>query len=218
MADFATDSFTGTDGTELSAYSANWVRHSAGSASGINAQLIGGRVRPSGSGVALYYHSGSPPSADYSVVADIYEASEPTNYGTGPVGRLDITANTMYHARHVKINAAGKNGWELLKIVAGTQTLLGAYAADDITTGTSAQVELRMTGTTIELYKRGESTPTISGTDSSITAAGKAGFRIGFNGGNTPSDTTLYLLDNFAAVDSGGDVTNRFLLLMGVGT
>lgn len=201
MAEFASDTFTGTEGDLLDAYSANWTKHTAGSAT--TAEIASGRVRGTASGAAMYYHSGSPANADYSVLADVYEASDPTAYAVGVVGRVDTTAVTGYMARHARTTASSTDAWQLYKFVAGTFTQLGSNSTDAITTGTSAQVELRMEGTTIALYKRGEATATISVTDSSVTAAGKAGIRLGFSGSNTPSATTLYHLDNFSAATGG---------------
>lgn len=208
MAEFANDAFAGTNGTILSAYSAAWTQHSA---SGTTAQIASGRVRISAVATALYYHSGTPASADYSVFADIYEHSHPANNLYGVVGRCSTSADTLYMARH----NSSSDVWQLYKAVAGTYTLLGSSASDPITTGTSAQVELRMAGTTIELYKRGESTAAVSVTDSAVSAAGKAGIRM--YSSVAPSDSTLYHLDNFSAVDTSSAATNHFLLLMGVG-
>lgn len=197
MANIATDSFTGTNGTELSSYSASWVRHS-GSASGVNAVIANGRVRATAAGAAMYYHTATPPSADYSVSADIYEASNPSNYGAGVMIRLDTAATTGYMGRARRAVSASLDGWQLYRTVNNTFTQLGSDQADPITTGTSANVMVRANGTTIELLARGNSTPLISVTDSNITAAGKAGIRIGFGGSDAPTDSTLYHVDNFS--------------------
>lgn len=207
MAEFASDTFAGTEGDLLDAYSANWTKHTAGSVT--TAEIASGRVRGTASGAAMYYHSGSPANANYSVLADVYEASDPTNYTAGVVGRVDTTAVTGYLARHRRATASSIDAWQLYKFVAGTFTQLGSNSTDAITTGTSARVELRMSGTTIALYKRGETTPVISVTDSAVTAAGKAGIRLGHSGSNTPSDTTLYHLDNFSARDAPSFVPRR---------
>ena len=209
MAEFASDTFTGTNGTILSTYSADWVQHPL---AGTTAQIASGRVRATAAATALYYHVGAPASPDYRVSADVYEHTEPLSYYTGVIGRSDTSELTFYMARHAN---DGIDAWQLYKCISGTFTQLGSNSTDGITTGTSARVELFMDGTSIVLYKRGGVTPTIAVTDSSITDAGKSGFR---TGATTITDTTGYHLDNFSAVDSGGDVTNRFLLLMGVGT
>lgn len=206
MANIATDSFTGTNGTELATYSASWVRHS-GSASGVNAIIANNRVRGSAAGSAMYYHTATPPSADYSVSADIYEASNPAAYAAGVVGRLDTSAATGYMLRH-QYSAGGTNdAWQLWRFVANSFTQLGSNSADPITTGTSARGELRMSGTTIAGYARGGTTPVISVTDSTITAVGKAGIRLGYSGSDAPTDSTLYHLDNFSVDTLGAGVS-----------
>ena len=206
MAQFASDAFTGTTGDLLTTYSANWTQHPN---SATTAQIASGRVRVTAGGLAsLYYHSGSPANADYSVLADIHELSDPTSADAGVVGRLSTSAATFYFARHAKFPSPATDAWQLFKCVAGTFTQLGSNVTDAIATGTSAQVMLRMQGTSIALYKRGEATATISVTDSAITAAGKAGLRI-FGDSPSPTDTTLYHLDNFLAVDKPSFVPRR---------
>lgn len=202
MAEFASDTFTGTEGAELSAYDAAWTRHTSYT---INSEIAANRVRQSASlGSSAYWHSGTPANADYSVSADLF--FKETNGGSGsagPIGRADTAANTFYHARYF---GSASDAWQLYKFVAGTATLLGS-SAQAITDETSHNCVLRMVGTTIELYKDGEGTALISVTDSAITAAGKAGFRF-FDNTTTPSDVVGIHIDNFSAVDISGAGTS----------
>lgn len=201
MAQFASDTFTGTEGTELSAYAAAWTRHTSYT---INSEIAANRARQSASlGGSAYWHSGTPASADYSVSADLF--FKETNGGTsgaGPIGRVDTAANTFYHARYIGSTA---DAWQLYKFVAGATTLLGS-SAQAITDETSHNCKLRMVGTTIEVYVDGGATALISVTDSAIAAAGKAGLRF-FDNTTTPSDTVGIHIDNFSAVDISGDQT-----------
>ena len=215
MAQFASDDFAGTENALLSTYNAAWTQHSG---SATTAEIASGRVRGTAAGAAFYYHSGAPATADYSVSADVYEASNPPAYAAGVTGRTDTSAVTLYFARHARGSSGTVDAWQLYKAVAGTFTQLGSNVTDGINTGTSARVELRMVGTTIALYKRGESTAAISVTDSSITAAGKAGIRLGYSGSDTPSDTAAYHLDNFSADDLRTDLYLRNTTTNGIGS
>ncbi len=202
MAQFASDSFTGTSGTELAAYSANWTKHTA---SGSEQAVISdaNRLRPNSSGMSLYYHSGTPAGADYEVSADFYAQSADGGDGNCAVtGRTSTSANTLYLAQYVGLTI---DAWRLFKIVSGTATQLGSSVAQSFTAGTSKAVKLRMVGTTIELYKEGSGSPSVSTTDSAITAAGKAGLRVL---GNTTYGNSVGLhLDTFSADDVSSGVS-----------
>lgn len=198
MAQFASDAFGGTEGTELSAYSASWTRHTSYTG---NMEIASGLIRQTSSTTSAYHHSGTPASADYSVSADLF--MKETNGGlssTGVIGRVDTAANTFYMARYA---GDAIDGWQLYKAVGGTFTQLGSTSAQSLTDETAYNVKLEMVGTAIKLYKELSSTATISATDSAITAAGKSGIR---STGGAFSDTTGIHIDNFSADDvaSGG--------------
>lgn len=202
MTQIASDAFAGTAGTTLQSYSSSWTKHST---SPIGAVLSdANRARGDGSGAAFYYHSVTPTNADYSVNLDVYEVSDTGNYAAGAAGRIDTAAVTMYLARYGDITT---DSVQLYKAVAGTFTQLGSNVSDEITTGTSANIKLDMSGSTIAAYSRGGGSPTISVTDTSITAKGKAGFRIGFGGSATASDTVAYHIDNFSVDETSSGVT-----------
>lgn len=194
MAQFASGSFTGSNGTELSAHDAAWTRHTSYAG---NAQLVANRLRQTSVTTSAYWHSSTPASADYSVSADIF--AKETNGGmcfTGVIGRVDTAANTFYMARY-----AGDltDGWQLYKAVAGVFTQLGSTATQSLTDETAYNVKLEMIGSAIKLYKEGSGSATISATDAYITAAGKSGLRIGASG--TVDDNSGVQLDNFSADD-----------------
>lgn len=198
MAQFASDSFTGTSGTELHTYSGSWVKHGSSGTGTFNISNANRCRKSNDSNEAMYYHTGTPASADYTVSADIVHIDESLS-GTGVVGRVDTGANTFYMARYYTVTG----GWELHKRIAGTFTQLGTTQTQTFTTGTK-NVKLSMVGTTIKLYKELSGTATISVTDSDISAAGKSGLR------STPAaqtDTTGKHIDNFSANDVGGGYT-----------
>ena len=198
MAQFASDPFTGTSGTELTTYSASWTRHVSYT---VNSQISdANRARSSAAGTSAYWHSGTPATADYSVSGDLFFKEANGGLGfTGVIGRVDTAANTFYMARY---SGDTSDAWQLYKFVAGTATLLGSSAAA-IADETSHNVKLEMVGSAIKLFKDGEGTATISATDADITAVGKAGIR--FISADT--DTTGIHLDNFSADDVAGGAT-----------
>ena len=118
---------------------------------------------------------------------------------------VSTAANTFYMARYW---GDSSDSWQLYSAVAGSFTLLGS-SAQALTDETAYNVKLEMIGTAIKLYKEGSSTPLISATDSSITAAGKAGVRL-ISGATVPSDNTGIHIDNFSADDVVGGAGTSF--------
>jgi hypothetical protein len=199
VAQFVNASFVGTAGTGLSSHDSNWTQHTSygtGSCLLSNANTC----RRSNNNSALYWHSGAPASADYEVAA--WLLAKETDGGasnSGVVGRVDTAANTFYHARYA---GGATDGWQLFKLVAGVATQLGSTSSQSLTDESSNAIKLRMVGTTIELYKQGGGSATISVTDSAISAAGKAGLRMV---GTGETDTTgLHLDGPLTADDIGG--------------
>lgn len=194
MAQFASDSFTGVDGTTLQAHSANWVEHP--SSAGGDMLITANRLQQRVSGEGFYYHSASPSSADYSVSSDFYVVSySPAFNASGVVGRVSTSANTFYHARH-RISG----GWELYKRLSGTFTLLGSQTISTPAVGGTYNIKLDMVGSTIRLLADGVELVSIA--DASITAAGKSGLRISNASAQTTSEG--FHFDNFSADEVGG--------------
>lgn len=207
---FASSSFTGTNGTELTASDAGWVRHTTASASGVNAQIANNRARISASsGNTYYYRSEAPASADYSVFASIVRRSGDSG-SAGVVGRMSTSAVTGYLAQHDE-----GNGWRLFKIVAGSYTQLGSSYAQTLTIDQAYNVELRMAGTSIKVFVDG--VERISAADSEITAAGRAGINLYANGGGI-GDVYNHHIDDFDAVDAAAGDTTAPVLTSPVGT
>jgi hypothetical protein len=200
VAQFGSENFNGTTGTELSAHNAAWTEH--GSYTQDYLIAVAGRAYRNGSGGGCYYHSGSPASADYTVSAELFMRT--TNAGSAAVGvcgRIDTSADTMYYARYA---GGATDGWQLFKTVSGSSTQLGSTSTQALTDETGYAILLSMVGTTIELYKEGAGTPEISTTDSAISSAGKAGIR----GSGTESSTAGAHIDDFSADDVGGGATD----------
>lgn len=167
---FVNDSFTGADGTNLTAHTgetgATWTAHTA---SGATIVLTSNRAGDGGNN-AIYYASGLPATADYDVESLIYFVTN-TASAHFICGRMDTTANTFYGMRWNQ----GTTAWQLYKRIAGTFTQLGSDYTDAVATGNTRTAKLQLRGTTITAFIDG--TSRISVTDSAITAAGRVGFR-----------------------------------------
>jgi hypothetical protein len=168
---FATDAFAGTLGQELNAYSASWVKQSGYTENAI----IGGDGQWATTGAtvsyACYRNTAAPPSADYSVFADIVKR----NVGSaspilGVTGRAAAAAQTFYWL--IYTHSAGNV--RLFKMVGGTQTQLGSSHSFTLTNNVAARLELRMSGSSISGWLNG--TQVIGPiTDTAITGAGHGG-------------------------------------------
>jgi hypothetical protein len=206
MAQFGSDTFTGTQFTELSAYSGVWSKHTGYTGNLIlgsgGTYLIGNDAVNQGS----YQHSGTPASADYEVSADVtLRAGTTTPRQAGVCARMQSGANTMYWC----IYGHNTTNVRLFKNVAGTQTQLGSSYTYTLT-GTAA-LKLICNGDQISVTLDGS---TIIGpvTDTSITNAGKAGVWM-FNTRETGVNDSLSL-DNFSADDLGGGGGSSIAALM----
>lgn len=210
---FATDTFTDTAGTALASHTMDsggpWTKHTIYAAGAGFISGTGTRARgDGGSGnLALYWAAGSPASADYTVTADVVAVSEISLDLSGVVGRVNTAADTSYQAFHYE--GGGAPVYRLQKNVAGSATVLGNFSSS-----AGATVGLVMAGTSISLTVNG--TPQVGPvTDSSISAAGKAGVILRLSGA-----TAGYHLDNFSAADASSPpppAAAPYLPLLGVG-
>ena len=173
--------FNGPNGTELSVLDSDFTEHTSYT---INSEVYTNRLIQSAAGNSCYYHSWTPVSANYSVLADLYVETG-VGHG-GPAGRIDTGANTMYQFRY----QFGSTAFRLFKIVAGVATQLGSNSAATLTNGQTYMLELKMNGDQISGYVDGvlKVGPI---TDTAITAKGKAGIRL-----NGATSIAGYHLDN----------------------
>lgn len=195
MAQFAADSFSGTAGTELSAYSASWSK-----VNGIVGDAwisSAGRVYPyDGAYFKAYRHTAAAPSADYKVSADAVVLNKAAGTGVGLIARAAAAADTKYLLRVYTADSLVR----LFKSVSGTSTQL-ASVSRTFSSGTTYPIRLEVEGSALRAYINNEPTPTTSATDSSITAAGSSGIFLSLS---AASDTTGAHLDNFSADTFGG--------------
>jgi len=163
--------FTGTQFTELSAADPDFSKQTG---HGTDAILGAGGthvIQNGGAGTAVYQHSAAPPSASYSVWADIAKLSGNTGGGPrmGVCGRMAASADTFYFVLY----SHDLTNVRLFKRVAGVQSQLGGSHSFTLT-GTPSKLELVMNGASISA--RLNDVAVIGPvTDSEITAAGRAG-------------------------------------------
>lgn len=210
MAQFASATFAGATATELSVVDANWSKQT-GWANDIITGVGGGYViRNNNVSAAVYQHSGSPASANYTVAADIAVLNANVAIPQcGVCARMQSGADTFYFL----LWGEGTGNIRLFSRVAGTNTQLGSSYSYTLTT-TPAQLRLRADGDQISGELNGA---TIIGpvTDTSITTAGKAGIYLFDNRQTGVSDATS--LDNFSADDIGA-VAASLLPPRGIGS
>ena len=184
---FLLDTFDGPDSQFLEAYSANWVKstNQAG-----RAMLLGGRVYQSNTDTTVYCRDDvQPPTADYDVSASLYFATGSGSPSVGVCGRMagpGGAALTFYQARIVN----NGSGIVLARFINGATVTLSsvAYSAP---AGAEPKLTLRMKGDQLSVLLDGG---VVVGpiTDSNITAAGYAGFRM------ASASANQIRIDNFA--------------------
>lgn len=203
MADFVSDAFTDTDGTDLASHTgavgASWTKHGS---YGSGSLLISNanRVRSGAVGNSLYTASGLPASADYDVIGDVVNFSILSNIGVA--GRIATGADTMYLAWLSTV--AGNI--ELYEVVAGSYTLIDTDP-QTFSIGVPYLVKLEMRGTTIKTFLDVGAgfVERCSAISSAISAAGRAGVRAEV----LTSNSTGVHMDNFSAADVAAAATSR---------
>lgn len=185
---FATDSFTGADGTVLETYSANWTKIAGGS--GSDFVINTNRVYCSTAGVTWqmhYWNAAQATNADYDVTVVINRAAGSDSIG--PAGRLSTNNADGYHVKYLS-----GSGWVLYQRSANTVSQLGSYYNGDDPNGSPKTVMLRMVGTAISVLIGG--TVRIGPATGAVTAKGYAGIGSYYTGG-----TSSFYLDDFDASD-----------------
>ena len=181
-------SHTSTNITGDASNGGTWTVHSQFSPNTMQISNANRCKNGSASVNATIYHSAAAGN-DCSVKCVIHVFSNTGNVGV--CGRMATGANTYYRA--VFTNGTG---WQLFKIVAGSQSQLGSTAGGTtLTVGNDVNLELKMSGTTISVIVDG--TTLITATDSAITS-GVSGIRM--NG--STSDSAGYHIDNWQTVDA----------------
>lgn len=201
----SSDTFAGLPGATLQSRAgeigASWSKNGSSDDAVLT---ISGRLRKSGiaSYSSIYTTSAAPPSANYTVEADVYFASALTGDMAGVVGRFNTSngIDTFYIARY----QTNEQRWVLYAVVNGAWNWLGASGVQALTPGTSHRLSLAMSGTSIRLLVNG--VEQVSAVDSSISGAGRGGVGLGLGpSATTVTDITGLHLDNFQVTPSVAD-------------
>lgn len=203
---FFTDAWAGATQLQTLQTRSGWNKHSASANDLFFVQNYPptGETGPGGalgSGIELYYRSETPASADYSVIAGVYNPLTSGGVVYGPAARMSTTLDTFYA---FVLTPGGV--CNLIKHVAGVETILGTYTVPGWTPGLDLpgdgtlnwiNLKIEVVGTAIRGYIQGPgrapSVPPsgayvlrVSAVDTAITAVGKAGVYT-LNG-----DSTMY--------------------------
>lgn len=170
---FLTDNFTDTAGTSLVSHTADsgatWSQQNGGATA---CTLTATDVWSVG-GTGIFKASVVPPTADYGVRVYLKKYTSISD-NVGAMGRADTAAATFYFFRLL----VSTNVYQLFKSVTGTATQLGSDVSNTaMSIGEVRSLELRMVGTTISGWVN--NVKVIEVTDSAISAAGRAGIRMG---------------------------------------
>lgn len=195
MTSFITDSFTGSDGTELHTYDSAWTQHPSLTGSAREAYLYNNAVRPTTTTSPYYYYTTAPSGADYSVSFDAKKITGTANYVANSIARVSLAAVTFYRCS-IYYDTSGRI--QIHKFVSGTATALTSIVGFT-ETGTDT-VKFDLSGSDLTASVNGAYVTSAS--DSSITAAGYCG--IGFYSAATPGTTVGVHTDNFLAEEVGG--------------
>lgn len=191
------DTFTDTSALLLSSHTgeagATWTKHSSYSGN----SYISNANRMSGGGDSLYYASGVPATADYDVQADFCGMAQ--NASTpGIVGRLSTSGDNAYR---VVFDVPNTGMYLLQKVNAGVVTQLQAIGpwqwGGNFADGSTHNIKLQMRGSSLKVFIDG--VERMSVTDSSITAAGRAGV---YTRSYSMTDTWGIHIDNFTVTNA----------------
>src|SRR5687767_8595963 len=128
MAQFGSDAFTDTAGVGLAAHTptggGTWTEHASDNAGNIVISDAN-RARSSSGNTTLFYHSGTPATAEYDVSSDIHVfTTAVTSHQPGIAGRIDTAAATYYAIRKT---TSTTTQFQLIKNVAGSVTVLASF-------------------------------------------------------------------------------------------
>ena len=187
-----TESFSGTSGDTVEAYSADWSKLS-GTTNGVISDA--GRMRLNGT--TQYVNAFSPSSANYDFEGDASCLTDGTAFRTGVIARA-IDADNYFYLRY----AGSTTGWQLFRRVAGTATQMGSTYAGAIGAGNTARPRLRCDGDQISAYLGSTLIIGPITYGAALTAAGNCGI---YNASSSSvTNTTGVHMDNLVLTTLGG--------------
>lgn len=194
MAAFVQDSFTDTNATALQSHTgetgATWAKLTGFTR---DAQIQSNVLENLTNSDAAYYASGAPASADYEVELDYSWVN--SGLATSEVlGRMDTSTGDFYSFYYRR----DANQYRLRKRVGGTYTTLSSVSGSSPGSGVYINHRLALSGSNLEGFA--DDVSVLTATDSSLTAAGKAGLAFTSPGSTGPR----IRVDNFLATEADG--------------
>jgi hypothetical protein len=192
--EFAADNFTDTAGVTLQAHTPSgggtWTKHADSTCDIVITDA--NRVRQGGTAgqIGLYYHSGTPSAADYTVSGVVRLVTDNGVSNVALAARLDVTTGACYWFGL----SVFSNGWRLFYYNgSGGFTQIGTTVAQGTASGQEFAAALNVNGSTLTCSVDG--VPIITQSDANLSAAGRAGIFVDA----VASNTTGVHLDTFVA-------------------
>jgi hypothetical protein len=180
----SSESFTGTDGTLITALSPPWVKH-PGSTNTTAPTIGAGRIYGENTAnTSIYYPQTCPSFVDGAVECDVVQRSDNDLSTAGIMIRASTQFTTMYFVRYTTLGSF----WQLFGAVSGSNTQIGANVAQTLTVDQAYRLRLEVRGSLVTVSVAGA--VIISQTDTTVPAAGRAGIRLS---GNATSTTGVHL-------------------------
>ena len=191
-----TDTFTGTDGTALSTYDANWVTDAGAIQIQINharSTTTGGRAR----------WTGDTPTADQSTAITIYGDGSDGAQSMGAGVRFGSSANSGY------VYSCNVISQSLYRIDTGTPTLLGSSVT--FTNSIGDIIKLSVTGTTLDCTLNGSTTNAPAQQTDATYASGD--WELWFDSAGTNIEADSITVDNIGSAPTGIPIFRRRLMM-----
>lgn len=168
------DTFTAADGTAITSLSPVWTKQATISSNTAAPSVDSNRVHGENAATVSFYYRDDWASslADYAVEADFVMRSDTNASEIGVVARASTSANTYYVFRYL----TSGNLWRLDRILAGALAQIGGSVGQTLTVDQAYRGRLVVAGQFIGGYVDGALI--VSGMDSAIPAAGRAGIRM----------------------------------------
>lgn len=188
----ASDNFTGTNGTALTTYDANWILNAGDFSIQTNALAANGAT---GTTECAARYAGTYPN-DHFAEAALSAVAAVANARIGVAVRCATDASANYYGLYYDHDAGETY---LFKVVAGAWTQLGASFTAGLSVGDTLRLDV--TGTTLTYLLNGVSQGTRSDSDLSSGSPGVAGKGL----------TTGHRLDDWLSTDANPSTTTFYL-------
>jgi hypothetical protein len=192
--------FTASNGTVLHTYNALWANRfdSEGLTRSNSINTNRTYANNNAATVIFYVYNETPASADYDVQVEMVRRSATASSTFGIIGRVQSPytwAGCDYYAFYWDSAGNMTGGTASYVLVESTNNFYNLLDSFSAASAASATIKMEFRGSNIDCYVDG--VLRCSATDSTHTAAGRAGIMLS-NGGSGTASSTGYHLDNFS--------------------